>query len=108
MRMISEKSMRKEITRFTSRGSPRPASAWILALRLISTPRSLPAPPVRMAWLSNELQFQGATIINHTGNRRQIVLLIIVISILAVPMARADVITDWDTGTVPVSQRYLA
>jgi hypothetical protein len=55
---------------------------------------------------------------NHTGKRRRIVLLIIVVSILAVPMARADVITDWNIkageivvaagmGT-PVANRTLA
>src|SRR5262249_29269563 len=51
-------------------------------------------------------------------NRRRIVLLIIIVSILAVPMARADVITDWNIkageivvaagmGT-PVANRTLA
>jgi hypothetical protein len=55
---------------------------------------------------------------NYTGKRRRIVLLIIVFSILAVPMARADVITDWNikageivvaAGMVtPVANRTLA
>jgi len=55
---------------------------------------------------------------NHTGKRRRIVLLIIVVSILSVPVARADVITDWNIkageivvaagmGT-PVANRTLA
>jgi hypothetical protein len=55
---------------------------------------------------------------NHTGKSRRIVLLIIVVSIFAVPMARADVITDWNIkageivvaagmGT-PVANRTLA
>src|SRR5262249_31448527 len=53
MKMNSGKSMRKEITRFTSRESLRPVSAWIRALNWISTPRSPRDLPARMAWPSN-------------------------------------------------------
>jgi hypothetical protein len=55
---------------------------------------------------------------NHTGKRPRIVLLIIVVSILAVPRARADVVTDWNIKageivvaagmTTPVACRTLA
>src|SRR4030095_12668916 len=55
---------------------------------------------------------------NHTGKRRRGVLLIIVVSILAAPTARADAVTDWNIKageivvaagmTTPVASRTLA
>jgi hypothetical protein len=39
---------------------------------------------------------KGDTIMNHTKNNQQIVLLVVAASLLACPMARADVVTGWN------------